>query len=95
MKPDALLINTARGGIVNEADLAEALKCGWIGGAAVDTLSQEPPPAEHPLLDSSIPNLLVTPHNAWASRSGRQAALDQLALNIRSFIEGNPRHIIA
>jgi len=79
MKRGAILINTARGGIVDEQALADSLRAGIIGGAGVDTLSVEPPPPDHPLLATDIPNLLVTPHNAWASRSARQAALDQLA----------------
>jgi glycerate dehydrogenase len=88
MKPDALLINTARGGIVVEQDLADALRQGVIAGAAVDTLSQEPPPPDHVLLAADIPNLIVTPHNAWASRTARQAALDQLAEVICAFAAG-------
>jgi len=88
MKQDTLLINTARGGIVDEQDLADALRAGTIAGAAVDTLSQEPPPADHLLLAPDIPNLLVTPHNAWASRTARQAALDQLAEVICRFAAG-------
>ncbi len=90
MKPGAILINAARGGIVDELDLAEALRAGSIGGAGVDTLSEEPPPADHPLLAADIPNLLVTPHNAWASREARQAALDQLAQVIAAFAAGQP-----
>jgi len=90
MKKDALLINTARGAIVNETDLADCLREGIIAGAGIDVLSQEPPPADHPLLAPDIPNLLVTPHNAWASRSARQAALDQLAAIIKAFAAGNP-----
>ena len=90
MKADAILINTARGGIVNEADLADCLREGVIAGAGVDTLSEEPPPANHPLLAPDIPNLLLTPHNAWASRSSRQAAIDQLADIIRAFADGKP-----
>lgn len=88
MKPDALLINTARGGIVVEQDLADTLRQGVIAGAAVDTLSQEPPPPDHVLLAADIPNLIVTPHNAWASRTARQAALDQLAEVICAFAAG-------
>ncbi len=90
MKADALLINTARGGIVNEQDLADGLRDGIIAGAGLDTLSQEPPPANHPLLALDIPNLIITPHNAWASRAARQAALDQLARVIKSFADGRP-----
>jgi glycerate dehydrogenase len=86
-KPDAILINTARGGIVNERDLATCLRAGIIGGAGVDVLSEEPPPADHPLLAEDIPHLIVTPHNAWASRNARQAAVDQLADVIRAFAQ--------
>lgn len=88
MKPSALLVNTARGEIINEKHLAEALREGVIGGAGVDTLSQEPPPRDHPLLASNIPNLIVTPHNAWASRTARQSAVDQLVELIRAFANG-------
>ena len=90
MKPGAVLINTARGGIVNEQDLADSLRAGEIGGAGVDTLSVEPPPADHPLLANDIPNLIVTPHNAWASRTARQACLDQLAEVIIAYRHGQP-----
>lgn len=90
MKPDALLVNTARGAIVNEPDLAACLREGVIAGAGIDVLSQEPPPADHPLLAPDIPNLIVTPHNAWASRSARQAALDQLAAVINAYAAGTP-----
>ena len=90
MKRDALLINTARGAIVNETDLAACLREGVIAGAGIDVLSQEPPPTDHPLLAPDIPNLIVTPHNAWASRSARQAALDQLAAIIEAFAAGSP-----
>ena len=90
MKPDALLINTARGGIVNEMDLADCLREGIIAGAAVDTLSEEPPPRNHPLLAKDIPSLIVTPHNAWASRTARQAALEALAEIIHKYRAGKP-----
>jgi glycerate dehydrogenase len=72
MKPDALLINTARGALVDSAALAAALKAGRLGGAGIDVLPQEPPMNGDPLLDSQIPNLLVTPHIAWAAREARQ-----------------------
>jgi len=94
MKPDAILINTARGGVVDERALAEGLRAGEIGGAGIDTLSQEPPPADHPLLADDIPNLLLTPHNAWASRSARQAALDQLAAVVSAFGVGQPINVV-
>jgi len=95
MKPDAVLLNTARGGIINESDLAAALRTGLIGGAGVDTLSEEPPPVDHPLLADDIPNLMVTPHNAWASRTARQAALDQLAAVVTGFAAGAPINVVA
>jgi glycerate dehydrogenase len=88
MKPGALLINTARGDIINERDLAHCLREGFIAGAGLDVLSEEPPPSGHPLLANDIPNLIVTPHNAWASRTARQAAVDQLAELIRAFAAG-------
>jgi len=88
MKPGALLINTARGDIINERDLADCLREGIIAGAGVDVLSMEPPPPDHPLLANDIPSLIVTPHNAWASRTARQAAVDQLAEIIGAFVKG-------
>ena len=94
MKRGAILINAARGGIVNEQDLADALRAGLIAGAGVDTLTVEPPPRDHPLLAEDIPNLLLTPHNAWASGRARQAALDQLADIIRAFAAGQPFNVV-
>lgn len=85
MRPDALLLNTARGGIVDEPALARALREGWIGAAALDVLSVEPPPADHPLLAPDIPNLSITPHVAWASRGARQRLIDAVAGNIEGF----------
>ena len=95
MKADAILINTARGGIVNERDLAEALRAGDIAGAGVDTLAEEPPPVGHPLLAPDIPTLRITPHNAWARRAARQAALEQLAAVVKGFAEGRPLNVVA
>ncbi len=95
MKTDALLINAARGGIVDEAALVTALREGIIGGAGVDTLSAEPPREGNPLLDPTLPNLIVTPHNAWAAREARQRLTDLLVLNIRSFLDGNLRNRVA
>jgi glycerate dehydrogenase len=92
MKPDALLINTARGGIVDEQALAMALREGRIGGAGVDVLAAEPPRDGNVLLDPGLPNLIVTPHVAWASRASRQRLLDEVAANIRAFAGGSTRN---
>jgi glycerate dehydrogenase len=91
MKPDALLINTARGALVDGRALAAALKAGRLGGAGIDVLPQEPPSADDPLLDPAIPNLIVTPHVAWAAREARQRCLDEMAANIRDFAAGGRR----
>jgi glycerate dehydrogenase len=92
MRRDALLINTARGGIVDELALAEALRRGTIGGAGIDVLSTEPPRAGNPLLASDIPNLIVTPHIAWASREARQRVVQEIAANIEAFLAGRARN---
>ncbi len=94
MKRDAVLINTARGGIVDEAALHAALKAGRIAGAALDVLEQEPPPADHILLRQPLPNLIITPHIAWASRQSRQRLVDAVAKNIQAFIDGNPVNVV-
>ncbi len=89
MKPGSLLINTSRGGIVDEKALADALKLKHIGGAGIDVLAAEPPVDGSPLLEVNIPNLIITPHTAWASRQSRQRLVDQVADNIRSFLAGD------
>lgn len=94
MKPDALLINTARGGIVDEEALADALGNGRLGGAGVDVLTREPPTEGNPLLAGDIPNLIVTPHIAWASRESRQRLINELTSNIHGFFHGEQRNRI-
>ncbi|TVP58892.1 MAG: glycerate dehydrogenase [Halomonadaceae bacterium] len=88
MKASALLINTARGGIVHEQDLADALRAGDIAGAGLDVLSQEPPVNGNPLLAPDIPNLLLTPHCAWASQEARQRMVQQSADNLGQLVAG-------
>lgn len=87
MKPSAFLINVARGGLVDEAALAQALIENRLAGAATDVLSQEPPVNSNPLLNRNIPNLIITPHCAWASREARQRLLDKTADNIAMFLK--------
>ena|SRR3712207_3745314 len=86
MKSSAVLINCARGGVVDERALAEALREGVIAGAGVDVLSTEPPRDDNPLLDAGVPNLILTPHVAWAGREAQQALADQLVDNIEAFV---------
>ena len=95
MKRDALLIDTARGGVVDEVALAEALRAGRLGGAGVDVLAAEPPRQGSPLLETGIPNLIVTTNVAWASREARQRLIDEVAANIRAFREGRERNRVA
>jgi glycerate dehydrogenase len=94
MKPNALLINTARGGLVNEQALADALRSGHLGGAACDVLSSEPPQADNPLLAGDIPRLIITPHCAWGSREARQRIAGQLAENAHGYFNAAPRRLI-
>ena len=88
MKRRSLLINAARGGLVNEIALVEALHNGLIAGAAVDVLSEEPPRGGNVLLATQLPNLIVTPHVAWASREAMQTLADQLIESIEAFVRG-------
>ncbi len=92
MKPTALLTNTARGGIVDEVALADALRDNRLGGAGIDVLTTEPPREGNPLLADDIPNLILTPHIAWASVESRQRLLDQIGLNIAAFLRGTERN---
>jgi glycerate dehydrogenase len=91
MQPDAVLLNTARGGLIDSQALADALRAGRLGGAAIDVLPQEPPVAGNPLLAGDIPNLIVTPHIAWAAREARQRCLDEMAANVEDFRRGGRR----
>ncbi len=90
MSAGSFLINTGRGDLIDEPALADSLRRGHLGGAALDVLSQEPPPPDHPLLASDIPNLILTPHSAWTSRESRERLLDGLLANITSFLAGSP-----
>lgn len=98
MRRSALLINTARGGLVDEAALIRALRENWIAGAGFDVITAEPPPAGHPMVDPgllALPNFLLTPHVAWASRPAMQMLADQLIDNIEAFVAGSPRNRVA
>jgi glycerate dehydrogenase len=95
MKPTAILINTARGGLVDEAALAEALQDGTIAGAGFDVLTVEPPKDGNILLDLKLPNLIVTPHVAWASQEAMQILADQLIDNVEAFVAGKPQNLVS
>jgi len=88
MKREALLINTARGALIDSEALVAALRDGLIGGAGIDVMETEPPRGDEPLLAPDIPNLILTPHIAWTARESRQRALDQVAENVRDFLAG-------
>ena len=90
MKKSSFLINTGRGLLIDEVALATALSRGVIAGAGLDVLSQEPPPAENPLLHA--PNCFITPHLAWATRAARQRLIDELVANLRAFLNGELRN---
>ena len=95
MKPGALLINTGRGGLIDETALADALAHGQIGGAALDVLTQEPPPPDHPLLNPTAAwagRLWVTPHIGWATVESRTRLVHEAALNLQAFQRGDRRH---
>jgi glycerate dehydrogenase len=95
LKPHAFIVNTARGGLINEQALADALRNGHLGGAATDVLTVEPPVNGNPLLAGDIPRLIVTPHNAWASVEARQRIVGQLIENTQAFLSGAPRRVVS
>lgn len=88
----ALIVNTSRGGLINEQDVADALTSGLLAGYGADVLSKEPPPANNPLL--TAPNAIITPHYGWASIDARRRIMDETAQNIAAFIAGKPRNIV-
>jgi glycerate dehydrogenase len=94
MRRDALLINTARGGLVDEDALVRALRSHLIAGAGFDVLTKEPPREGNPLLELNLPNFILTPHIAWASREAMQTLADQLIDNLEAFVEGSPQNLI-
>jgi glycerate dehydrogenase len=94
MKPGALLVNTGRGGIVNEPALLQSLESGHLGGAALDVLAQEPP-RTNPLIGRSDLNLIITPHSAWSAREARQRLIDGVVDNIRAWQRGRNRNVVA
>ena len=94
MKQDAILINTARGALIDDAALADALLNGRIAGAGIDVLTEEPPTNGNILLDLDLPNLIVTPHIAWASGSAQERLAGQLTDNLEAFAAGSPRNVV-
>ena len=94
MKPDAILINTARGALIDDAELLKALREGKLGGAGIDVLRNEPPREGDLLVEVQLPNLIVTPHNAWASRQAMQTLADQLIDNLEAFVRGEPQNLV-
>lgn len=96
MKPTAFLVNTARGALVDEAALTDALRNKKIAAAALDVISQEPPPPDHPIIQAAaqLENLLVTPHTAWSAREARQRLLEAVKENIEAYLRGEPKNLV-
>ncbi len=96
MKPSAFLINTARGALVDEAALIKALREKKLAGAALDVISREPPPEDHPIIRAAkeLDNLLVTPHCAWSTREARERLMNEVMENIKAFVEGRERNVV-
>jgi len=97
MKSTAFLVNTARGALIDETALIQALRNKRIAGAALDVITKEPPPTDHPMILSAkaLDNLIVTPHTAWSARETRERLLEEVKENIGSFLRGKPRNIVA
>jgi len=97
MKPTAFLINTARGALIDEAALVDALGKHLIGAAALDVISTEPPSSDHPIIRAAkiLDNLIVTPHTAWSAREARERLLEEVKENIAAFLRGEPRNLVA
>ena len=94
MKPDVIIINAARGGLIDEQALLHSLEYNQIGGAALDVLEQEPPSVNNALINYQADNLIITPHIAWASRQSRQKLVNEIAKNIQAYLQGQPRNIV-
>lgn len=95
LKPKAFIVNTARGGLINEQALADALRNGHLGGAATDVLTVEPPVNGNPLLSGDIPRLIITPHSAWGSQEARQRIVGQINENALAFYQGKPVRVVS
>jgi len=95
MKPGVMLINTARGPLINEQAVADALLRGQLGGVALDVLAVEPPPAENTLLQMHLPNLIITPHITWANEHGMRSLMDGIASNLNAFSQGQPINVVS
>jgi glycerate dehydrogenase len=93
MKPNAFLINTSRGPLIDELALADALNSGKIAGAGLDVLSVEPPAADHPLYRAK--NCFITPHYAWATKAARQRLMDVSVKNLAAFLSGSPQNVVS
>ena len=94
MKPGSILINTARGGLVNDEALLKAIEDGHLGGVGIDVIRNEPPRDGNVLVEANYPNLLVTPHNAWASRQAMEELAKQLITNLEGFVRGEPQNLV-
>jgi glycerate dehydrogenase len=97
MKPTAFLINTARGALIDETALIDALDKNQIGAAALDVITTEPPAPDHPIIRAAktLDNLIVTPHIAWSAREARERLLDEVKENIAAFLRGERRNLVA